>query len=237
MTSCLVTGSGQRLGAAIAAQLAHSCSDVLVHTLETSPDSTMAAVRAGGARAWHAAGDLADSQFVAALAERLLELPGPHVLVNSVSLYARDSSLDDAARARMQAVNVDAPRMLTNALLEHGGGVVVDLLDAGSGIRGSDFETYDATRRALREDVHALAVAGAPDFRINAVLVGPILPAPGGAEEPFLAVASGVPLRRRGQPIDIARAVEFLVGSDYITGAILPVDGGQHLMGESIAGI
>jgi hypothetical protein len=77
------------------------------------------------------------------------------------------------------------------------------------------------------------ALEFAPDFTVNGVAPGLILP-PAGKDKSYLAgLAESVPLRRHGEPADIADAVLYLLKSDFVTGQILYVDGGRHLGEEN----
>ena len=74
------------------------------------------------------------------------------------------------------------------------------------------------------------AVQFAPDITVNAVAPGLILPPPGKDESYLEALKDTVPLKRHGEAEDIADAVLFLVKSDYVTGQVIYVDGGRHLL-------
>ena len=76
---------------------------------------------------------------------------------------------------------------------------------------------------------YALALELAPAVRVNAVAPGPVLPPPGYSASQNAAIARRTLLQRWGAPEDVAQAVVFLAQADYITGAVLPVDGGERL--------
>ncbi len=78
--------------------------------------------------------------------------------------------------------------------------------------------------------VSALALAE-HDIRVNCVVPGPVLRPAGEPEEVLDQIARGLPLGHIGQPADIARACVFLATSDFATGSILRVDGGEGLAG------
>jgi 3-oxoacyl-[acyl-carrier protein] reductase/pteridine reductase len=69
----------------------------------------------------------------------------------------------------------------------------------------------------------------APTIRVNAIAPGPILPPPGYSEKQIAAAAKRTLLGRWGAAEDVAQAVSYLVQASYVTGILLPVDGGEHL--------
>ncbi len=75
----------------------------------------------------------------------------------------------------------------------------------------------------------SLAVDLAPHVQVNAVAPGPILPAAGASPGANAKVVQQTLLKRFGKPADIARAVLFLIANDFVTGTVLPVDGGASL--------
>ena len=76
-----------------------------------------------------------------------------------------------------------------------------------------------------------LALELAPNITVNAVAPGLILPPPGADESYLTTNAQRLPLQRHGGPRDIAEAIVYLVRSDFITGQVIYVDGGRHLLG------
>ena len=78
---------------------------------------------------------------------------------------------------------------------------------------------------------YCLARELAPHIQVNAIAPGPVLMQPDWGPDVVREITDSVPLQRIGSPEDIARGVLFCVeGSDFMTGAIIPIDGGQRLM-------
>jgi pteridine reductase len=161
------------------------------------------------------------------------------LLVNSAAGFDERPLADtDAAAFDAQLdLNARAPLLLTRALaplLRRSGGSVVNVVDIGGGlVAWSGFAAYCASKAALARLTECLALELAPRIRVNAVAPGTVLwpPTYGAARKRELA--RRIPLRRIGSPADVAAAVQFLAEASYVTGAILPVDGGRRLAGRT----
>ena len=114
-------------------------------------------------------------------------------------------------------------------LAAHGAGAIVNIVDMSAFAPFPGFIAHSSAKAALLNMTRALAIEMAPEVRVNAVAPGPVLPPPDYSEERKAAVARATLLGRWGTAEDVARAVAFLVQADYITGAVLPVDGGELL--------
>ena len=235
----LVTGGTTRLGLDVAERLRASGWRVLTssHRADAGADLVADLSAPSGAAGLYAA------------AMRLLGGVPPDALVNNAALFTGD----DAA---VEAVNLEAPRKLTMMMAgrETGRGAVVNVLDAsvlaglsgdGSALSSGDIRQptvddqahlgdscasprYAASKRGLLEYTLKSAAMFAQTLRVNAVAPGPVL-APTGVRERAHETLLGRP-----RPEDVARAVEFLLDAESTTGAVIPVDGGQHLLEASI---
>ena len=237
----LVTGAARRIGAAIAEELHAAGWNVLIH-YRGSADEAQALVaalearRGGSARTLQA--DLRDDSALSALAQQAHDCWGRlDALVNNASVYyptpfgqISGAQLDD-----LLSSNLRVPLLLTQACAPRmgAGGAVVNILDALARQPARGFAPYHAAKSGLWTLTEALALELAPDIRVNGVAPGHML----WPEYTALSEAqqhgelARVPMARLGGAREIARAVKFLLSDDavYITGAILPVDGGLHL--------
>ena len=129
---------------------------------------------------------------------------------------------------RLRAVNVDAPRALTDLLAAYGGGAVVNILDCRALGQVACVDTpYLRAKRELLEATRADALRLAGRVRVNAVAPGPVLPPEACHER-----AGATPLGRHPTPLEVADAVVYLLSAESTTGAVIPVDGGQSLLAE-----
>ncbi len=237
--TALVTGGAKRVGAAIALALADDGWDVAVHYGRSAADAerTVAAIVAKGRRAVALPADLADEAAIAALVGQATRALGtPSCLVNSASIFAADdaATLDYASLARHMAINVAAPivlaRTLATALPARGRGVVVNLLDQKLFNLNPDFLSYTLSKAALATATTLLAQALAPKLRVVGLAPGITLPSGDQTKADFARAHRQTPLGRSSTPDDIAAAVRYLATADAVTGTVLVVDGGQHLI-------
>lgn len=206
----LVTGGTRRLGKSIADALMADGWNVLV---SSHRDVDGADIRA----------DLSLPEGPARLyAEALAVAPDLCAIVNNAALFRGDD-------ATMEALNLIAPRKLTMLLAgREGAGLcsVVNILDSKVLGPASDHDTpYERTKRGLLADTRRFAAMFAQSLRVNAVAPGPILP-PDGIHEP----SGEMLLDARPTPQDVADAVSYLLSAKSVTGTVIPVDSGQHLV-------
>jgi pteridine reductase len=226
----LVTGAGVRVGNAVARDLARHGWTVAAHYRTHPPRGFAAALQA----------DLAPpdgpARLAAAFRERFDRLD---LLVNGAAVFdAAPLEETDAALFDSQMdLNARAPLLLVKALLpllRRAGGSVVNVADVGGGLvpwRG--FAAYAASKAALVRLTECLALELAPRVRVNAVAPGTVLFPASYPASRRRALAARIPLGRPGTPADVAAAVRFLAGAPFVTGAVLPVDGGRHLSGRA----
>lgn len=236
--TALVTGAGKRLGRAIALALAEAGYAVAVHYGEgaADADALVTEITGGGGRAVALAADLAKEDEVAGLIGRAAEALGPlDVLVNNASVFERDEALDATRESwdRHMEINLRAPFVLAQGLARQlpGGaaGNIVNILDQRVENLTPHFVSYTLSKSGLWTLTRTLALALAPDIRVNAVGPGPVLPSPRQSQAQFDAQARATPLGRAVTPKEIADAVVFLLAAPSVTGQMIAVDGGQHL--------
>ncbi|MHB9026979.1 MAG: SDR family oxidoreductase [Armatimonadota bacterium] len=231
----LVTGAAKRLGRAIALACAAEGANVVVHYHRSAEAaaSLREELLALGVQGWTIQADLGNSREYTPLIERALALAGGlDVLVNNASTFPpaklEDLMFDDLVASL--EVNAWSPFVLCREFARLvGRGAIVNLLDTR--LVGYDMEHagYILSKHVLAVLTRMTALRFAPDITVNAVAPGLILPPPGGDEAYLDAQAVKLPLKRHGNPADIAEAVVYLAKSTYVTGQTIFVDGGRHL--------
>jgi NAD(P)-dependent dehydrogenase (short-subunit alcohol dehydrogenase family) len=236
--ACLVTGGARRIGRAITRALAEAGFAAAIHThhsQDAARDLADEIVRRGG-RAAVVGGDLADPAAVAQLVPAAREALGPlSLLINNACEFEPDAIgvLDADRYDRQFAVNLRAPLFLAQAFAAQvpadGDAAIVNLLDQRVFRPTPQFFSYTLTKSALFTATTTMAQQLAPRIRVNAVAPGPTLPSARQDAAAFARQQQALPLRRGPTPEDIAAAVVFLARATAVTGATIPVDGGQRL--------
>ncbi|MFO1095996.1 MAG: SDR family oxidoreductase, partial [Planctomycetaceae bacterium] len=106
---------------------------------------------------------------------------------------------------------------------------IVNIVDWRALRPGVGHLAYTVSKAGLVALTRILAQELGPQIQVNAIAPGPILPAPGATPEQFAALGRSLPLQRTGRTDDIADALVYLLRSEFVTGEILEVTGGQHL--------
>ncbi|CUH35219.1 3-oxoacyl-[acyl-carrier-protein] reductase FabG [Jannaschia seosinensis] len=245
--TALVTGAGARLGAAMAVELARFGHDVAVHyaTSSEGAEETAEAVRAEGRRAVTLRADLTDLDAAEALVPRAAEALGSAltVLVNNASIFEHDT-IATATREgwdRHMRSNLQAPFLLTQAFAaqvpEAGSdgeplarGNIVNMIDQRVRKLTPEFMTYTLAKSALWTLTRTAAQALAPKVRVNAIGPGPTLRGARQSEAHFAAQRAATILERGADPDDIVAALRYILSAKALTGQLICVDGGQHLV-------
>ena len=234
----LVTGGARRVGAEIVRSFALRGYDVVLHH-GNSPDD--AAILAAELRSAHKVRieivreDLTDVHAPARIVAVAMRAFGAlDVVVSSASVMMTHpfDAVTPEEWEQTSAINLRAPFFLMQAAARvmRDGGVIVQLSDHLA------FEAifphlipHQVTKSALTQLVRATASAFAPRVRVNAVAPGLVLPPDDLSDDTIERFLRDVPMGRRGTPLDVVQAIHFLVDAPYVTGIVLPVDGGRHL--------
>jgi 7-alpha-hydroxysteroid dehydrogenase len=236
----IVTGAGRGIGAASAVALAEAGADVVVAARTASQlDEVAAQIAAVGRRAEVVATDLSDFDAMAALAGTAKTVFGRvDIVVNNMGGTMPRAFLDTSPRYLTEAFqfNVASAHALTRAavplMLEGDGGAVVNISSTMGHAAGRGFLAYGTAKAALAHYTRLAATDLAPRVRVNAIAVGSTATS---ALEVVLTdetlrtqMEQATPLKRIGDPQDIAAAVVYLSSpaGSYVTGKVVEVDGG-----------
>ncbi|MCX7819743.1 MAG: SDR family oxidoreductase [Kiritimatiellae bacterium] len=235
--TALVTGGAVRIGRAVTLALARAGAHVVIHYRRSADAARELAAQLHheGAQAWTIPADLADPAAPDDLIREALARAGQlTILVNNAAVFHKHgwgAVTDSALDAELQ-VNLCAPVLLMQAFaLRVRTGVIVNLLDRRIASVDPTCVPYELSKKALAAATRSAALAWAPSIRVNAVAPGAVLPPPGEGAHYLRDRAGRIPLGGPIPPEAVAEAVLFLVRARYITGQVLFVDGGQHLLG------
>lgn len=234
-----MTGAAVRIGRAIALALAENGADIVLHYGRSRDDAERTAeeIRGFGRRALTASAELSKPVEAAGLVFNAAEsLGGADILVNGAAIF-EDSPLAETAEEfydRHLAINLKAPFFLCREFVRRlpagRQGHIVNLADWRAETPPADYVAYTLSKAGIVALTKALALQLAPWVQVNAIAPGAILPPPGGDEASWRAgKLPDIPLRRTGSPDDIAAAAVYLIRSEFVTGEILHVTGGEHL--------
>lgn len=203
----LVTGGVGRIGKTISDTLRHAGFTVAAHSRTVGPFTA----------------DLSDPDSVRSLFAHVVSFYGRvDGIVNNAAVFG------DVPVELFSAVNVDAPFLLSELLLSDvrakgRSAVVVNLLDQR--IAGSAEDPYTRSKKALATFTVDQAIRFAPEVRLCGVAPGAVLAPTHSSEKAGRKILPGHP-----SPAAVAEAVLFLLQAEFVTGQILYVDSGQHLM-------
>jgi pteridine reductase len=233
----IITGAARRLGRQFALVCARAGASVVIHHGHSAQeaDQLVLEIRQMGGSAATFQADFSDPQSSAAAFEELLASKSNwYALVNNAAIFAPLKFMDTSLEAWNNhiAVNLTVPFLLNQAFARRLGqepGRIVNILDWRALRPGKDHFPYTISKSALAAMTSALANILAPNIQVNGLALGAILPPSDGSASD--AIIRPVPAGRWAKIEEVEEALMFLLtGPDYITGEIIHLDGGRHLV-------
>ena len=237
--TALVTGAAKRLGRAIALDLARHGWSIALHynSSEKEARATAADAATTGVKVALLKADLGRESETATLVERAAAELGPlTALINSASLFENDDwySVTRESWDKHMEVNLRAPFVLAQAFAHQvprdETGAIVNLIDQRVLKPTPQFLSYSLSKSGLYWLTTTLAQALAPRVRVNAVGPGPTMVNARQSQADFARQREATVLGRGAEPQDVCDAVRYLLGASSVTGQMIAVDGGQHLI-------
>jgi NAD(P)-dependent dehydrogenase (short-subunit alcohol dehydrogenase family) len=235
----LVTGAARRIGRAIALELGRRGAHLAIHYRSSGKDAseTVRLIRQLGVDAEAFAADLTDEQARAGLFEQLdVRFGRVDVLINNASVFG-PGTLEETTPAlwrEQMETNAEAPFFMAQAagelMLATGGGKIINIADPAGEVIWTNYFSYSVSKAALLAVTQGLSRALAPAVQVNAVAPGPVHFPEYYTDEQKQHAVERTLLKRAGTPEDVVRAVVFLIENDYVTGEVLHVDGGRHVL-------
>ncbi len=233
----LITGAARRIGRFLALTAAQAGADVVIHygNSRSEAESAQAEIETLGRKVYLLQAELTDADQVASLISRAREFGPLYALVNSAAIFEpltwENTSLDDWNHHLM--VNLTVPFLLSQAFARQPDPLknrrIVNLLDWRAQRPGPDHLPYTISKAALVALTRSLAIALAPQVTVNGLSLGAVLPPTDGVTN--AGILDQIPAHRWADMKEVGETMLFLLdGPTYITGEIIHVDGGRHLV-------
>lgn len=233
----VVTGGAIRVGRHVAGRLAERGANIVVNyrTSAREAEAAVAEFQGQGVGSLAVQADVSTRAGVQAILDAAVDAFGSvEVLLNNASIYDPTpfAELDETDFDRNIAVNLKGPYLgcwlFGRHMQAQGRGKIVNVADWAVERPYVNYAPYFVAKGGVVALTRVMAKELAPDVQVNAVAPGPILMPADFDEETIRAVEQATPLGRIGDPEDIAQTILYLVeGTDFVTGAVIPVDGGR----------
>ena len=233
----LITGAGARVGAHLARGLAADGWHICIHYNRSAAkaDALAQDIAASGGSASTVKANLSVPQDVNTLIERCGR--DLHALINNASTFKPDTAQDftTATWDYHRAVNLDAPLRLASDFARQAGkdAAIINMIDQRVLKPNPQFFTYSLAKAGLYWATKTMAQSFAPNIRVNGVGPGPTLENTEQSEGEFDAEAQATLLGRGSPPDTILQALRYLLAAKAVTGQMIAVDGGQHLLWQT----
>jgi NAD(P)-dependent dehydrogenase (short-subunit alcohol dehydrogenase family) len=233
----LITGGAVRLGRHISIDLAKAGANILLHYGSSSKqaEETAGLIRKEGREVWLIQADLSNPDSAAELPKKAREYAPIDGVIQNAAIF-EPIRLEEVTRENWQRhldINLSAPFFISQAyysgLLPNEKGRIINMLDWRSLRPGIEHFPYSISKAGLASLTKAMARAMAPQVTVNGIALGAILPPIDGASSD--KIIQSVPMKRWAELDEVTKTVLFLLeGPEYITGEIIHLDGGRHLV-------
>ncbi len=235
----VITGGAVRVGREISLSLAERGAAIFCHyhSSGTAAESLAREIISTKGKIHLFQGDLSNLATIKRLVKEALSVFGKiDVLINNAAIFFKAplGTVTEAQWEQFQNLNLKQVFFLSQEvsrhMLQRKQGKIINIGDAGAQAVFPGYIPYSISKAGVIALTKGLAKALAPHVQVNCVNPGPVMiPDEMSQEERRYAVEQTL-LKREGTPEDVAKTVRFLIdGSDYITGAVIPVDGGRHI--------
>jgi len=233
----LITGGAHRIGRALSLAVAVNQGKVILHYGKSKAKAleTQEIIRSLGSEAYLIQADLSKENQTAQLIQRATEFGPLFALVNNAAIFSsldfQNTTIEDWHRHI--DINLTAPFLLCKSFAEsiqtNQHGRIINILDWRAFRPGTDHFAYTISKSALLALTYALANALSPNITVNGMALGAILPPSDGKQTN--GILKNIPAKRWAKIEEVQETLIFLLtGPEYITGEVVHVDGGRHLI-------
>jgi NAD(P)-dependent dehydrogenase (short-subunit alcohol dehydrogenase family) len=233
----LVTGAARRIGRSLALAAAKEGSHVIIHHSQSpaEAESLKERIQELGSQCFIYQSDFSSSADIEDFTDKVFGSHSVYAVVNNASIFSdlnwENTSADEWSRH--QQINLLAPFLISKAFAKTKPsgkkGRIINLLDWRALRPGPDHLPYTISKSGLASLTKSLAISLAPDISVNGIALGAILPPSDGSEVEDLV--SSLPIPRWAEMEELEETLFFLLsGPAYITGEIIHLDGGRHLI-------
>ncbi len=223
----LITGGAKRVGKMFVKKFQQLGADVVVHYNNSEDEAKLLSNQT-------VKFDLSDP---ANLPNIFKEIGPIDILINNASAFNKDRLLNSTYNKVLKEISVNffSPfEIIRQFALQDKEGVILNILDRR--IKANDISCvpYSLSKKALAELTYSSAIELAPKIRVNAVAPGPILAPDNVKVSDYVEKSGNIPLLKNPDPNDLINAGIHLIENNSVTGQVIYVDGGQHLLGNGI---
>ncbi|UCH58874.1 MAG: SDR family oxidoreductase [Anaerolineales bacterium] len=233
----LITGAARRIGRSIALAIARAGGDIIIHHghSESHAQSLMETITSLGRKGYILQADLGDPKQTTWLIEKASSIGQIFAVINNASIFEPHTwqTADLESWNKHLTINLTSPFLLCQAFANYlpagEAGRIINILDWRALRPGTDHLPYTISKAALAALTKSLAISLAPNITVNGVAFGAILPPSDGADTS--GILQDVPAERWADLEEVSQTILFLLeGPTYITGEIIHLDGGRHLV-------
>ncbi|MEA2013351.1 MAG: SDR family oxidoreductase [Verrucomicrobiota bacterium] len=234
MSTALITGAAKNIGREIALSLAAENINIALHCNKSIEQAkkTQAEILKKGVKCKIFNYDLCKTEKIKTLIENVKkEFKDFDILINNASVFIRASIKDTSEKIFNEAfqLNFAAPFFLSKAfVMQCKKGNIINLLDTKVAENDYIYSAYNLSKKTLAEFTKMGALEFAPKIKVNAIALGIILIKD--SDKPLKSLAKKAPLGNSGRLEDVKKTISFLLKSTSITGEIIYLDGGKHLV-------
>ncbi len=241
----LITGSAKRIGREISVFLSQYSPKLILHYYKSHKEVSelLSIVKQYNQNSYSIQCDFSDKnqveQFIKKIREEKID-----ILINNASIFPKHDKwelFDSSLANQIFYVNVIVPLLLIkNCFDAPRSGIVINFIDASIEKYFSDHFVYRLSKVSLKHATKILAKELAPYVRVNGISPGAILPPAQlnkdniieedlNKNEFYQKTLNSIPLKIHGDPFYIIQGIQFILENDFLTGCVIPIDGGEFL--------